>query len=210
MREPNSLDPPPCHARSPRAPSVPGWGADLVVGFRRDCRLRGARFADRVAGHVVLRLPLRQTTNGSSCCCARTGCTRQQRRCARSPSRRPARGTRRLRLARLCRRSRRQLRRPGLGHSTQPHPARRSDGWRAPLAGLPGKTPFPRSWSADRVMHEISDVATDPAAWANGVQQGSRTALFGVRDGVQIRVVVNTRTGDIITGYPLNLPRNPR
>lgn len=28
--------------------------------------------------------------------------------------------------------------------------------------GAPGKTPFPEGWSAARVMHEISDVATDP------------------------------------------------
>ena len=75
--------------------------------------------------------------------------------------------------------------------------------------GLPDKTPFPQSWSADQIMHEISDIATDPAAWSNGITQGSRTVLTGVRDGVEIRVVVNTQTGEIITGTPTNLPRNP-
>lgn len=75
--------------------------------------------------------------------------------------------------------------------------------------GLPGKTPFPQSWSGDRIMHEISDIATDPAAWSSGIPQGGRTVLTGVRDGVEIRVVVNTRTGEIITGTPTNLPRNP-
>jgi filamentous hemagglutinin len=58
-------------------------------------------------------------------------------------------------------------------------------------------------------MHEISDIATDPAAWSNGTTQGSRTVLTGVRNGVEIRVVVNTQTGEIITGFPTNLPRNP-
>lgn len=73
--------------------------------------------------------------------------------------------------------------------------------------GRPGKTPFPRDWDADRVMHEISDIATDPAASVVG-RQGSRTVLEGTRGGVRIRVVTDGR--DIITGYPTNLPRNPR
>jgi filamentous hemagglutinin len=58
-------------------------------------------------------------------------------------------------------------------------------------------------------MHSISDIATDPAAWQNAAQQGSRTVLVGVRDGVEIRVVVDSGTGEIVTGYPINLPRNP-
>lgn len=75
--------------------------------------------------------------------------------------------------------------------------------------GGAGKSPFPQSWSGDRIMHEISDIATDPAAWRSGVPQGGRTILTGTRDGVDIRVVVDTRTGEIITGYPTNVPRNP-
>ena len=49
-------------------------------------------------------------------------------------------------------------------------------------------------------MHEISDVATDPAAQILS-QQGSRTVLQGTRGGVDIRVV--TDGSDIITGYPI-------
>lgn len=30
--------------------------------------------------------------------------------------------------------------------------------------GSAGKTPFPKDWSADRVMHETSDVAKDPGS----------------------------------------------
>lgn len=58
-------------------------------------------------------------------------------------------------------------------------------------------------------MHEISDIATDPAAWRTAITQGSRTVLTGTRGGVDIRVVVDSRTGDIITGYPTNIPKNP-
>ena len=58
-------------------------------------------------------------------------------------------------------------------------------------------------------MHEVSDIATDLIAWQNAVPQGSRTGLTGTRGGVDIRVIVYTNTGEIISGYPTNLPRNP-
>jgi RHS repeat-associated protein len=75
--------------------------------------------------------------------------------------------------------------------------------------GLPRKTPFPKSWSAGQIMHAISDISTDPAAWENAVQQGSQTVLYGTRDGVKIKVVVDVGADEIITGTPVNLPRNP-
>lgn len=31
-------------------------------------------------------------------------------------------------------------------------------------AGKPGKTEFPASWNDDKILKEVSDVATDPAA----------------------------------------------
>jgi RHS repeat-associated protein len=76
--------------------------------------------------------------------------------------------------------------------------------------GLPGKTPFPAAWSEAKVMHEVSDIATDPAAWENAVvQRNGRVWLQGTRDGVDIKVIVDTVADDIITGHPTNLPRNP-
>ena len=73
--------------------------------------------------------------------------------------------------------------------------------------GLPGKTPFPKDWSAARVMHEISDVATDPASAR--VVQGGKTVVTGTRGGIDIRVIIDNKTGEIRTGYPTNMPRNP-
>jgi len=58
-------------------------------------------------------------------------------------------------------------------------------------------------------MHEVSDIATDPIAWRGAVQQGSKTVLTGTRNGVDIRVFVDTRTGEIVTDHPASLPRNP-
>jgi EndoU nuclease-like protein len=80
-------------------------------------------------------------------------------------------------------------------------------GGHRPGTGFPGKSEFPSGWSDDRIIHEISDVATDPASTA--VQQGSRTIVTGKRGGVTIRVVIDNNTGRIVTGYPTNLPRNP-
>lgn len=73
--------------------------------------------------------------------------------------------------------------------------------------GVSGKSEFPSGWSDDRVMHEISDVATDP----NSVRthgRGGRTVVEGTRDGVGIRVILG-RDGEIITGFPTNVGRNP-
>jgi RHS repeat-associated protein len=80
-------------------------------------------------------------------------------------------------------------------------------GGHRPGTGFPGKSEFPSGWSDDRIIHEISDVATDPASRA--IQQGSRTIVTGTRGGVTIRVVIDSKTGEIVTGYPTNLPRNP-
>lgn len=56
-------------------------------------------------------------------------------------------------------------------------------------------------------MREISDVATDPAA--TRVPQGSKTVVTGTRDGVDIRVIIDNASDEIVTGYPTNLPKNP-
>ena len=79
-------------------------------------------------------------------------------------------------------------------------------GGHRPGTGFPGKSEFPSGWSDGRILHEISDVATDPAA--TRIVQGSRTVVTGSRGGVDIRVVVDTTTGEIVTGYPTNMPIN--
>jgi hypothetical protein len=58
-------------------------------------------------------------------------------------------------------------------------------------------------------MHAISDVATDPGAWKYAEYQGNRVVLYGTRNGVEIKVVVDRNTRDIVTGHPVNLPKNP-
>ena len=71
--------------------------------------------------------------------------------------------------------------------------------------GASGKSEFPASWSDNKILHEVSDVATDPLA--SHTKQGGRTVSEGVRDGVTIRVVSDGKR--IITAYPVGGSRNP-
>ncbi len=71
--------------------------------------------------------------------------------------------------------------------------------------GIPGKSEFPASWSDDKILHYISDVAT--ASNSIVTKQGNTTLIEGSREGVQIRVV--ERDGRIVSAYPTNTPRNP-
>ncbi|WP_176440059.1 RHS repeat-associated core domain-containing protein [Haloechinothrix alba] len=80
--------------------------------------------------------------------------------------------------------------------------------------GKPGKSIFPQDWSREKIMHNISDVATDPASsWQQ--QTGAVGARFtrkgkpvrfevgGRRDGVNIEVIVEPDGEGIVTGYPV-------
>ncbi|UYN84873.1 MAG: EndoU domain-containing protein [Microcella sp.] len=77
-----------------------------------------------------------------------------------------------------------------------------------------GKSEFPAAWSDDMIMHNISDVATDPTL--NWVQQTGRLgseftrngdpvrfAVDGMRGGVMIRVVIEPRGVGIVTAFPI-------
>lgn len=80
--------------------------------------------------------------------------------------------------------------------------------------GLPGKTLFPRSWSPQQIMHNASDVATDPSlrwvqqrgkAGADFTKNGDPVRFYvdGVRDGVNIRVIIEPSGEGIITAFPI-------
>jgi len=80
--------------------------------------------------------------------------------------------------------------------------------------GEPGNTLFPSDWSAAKIMHAVSDVATNPDnAW---VQQTGRLgaeftragdpvrfAVDGVYDGLKMRGIVEPGGEGIITGFPV-------
>jgi RHS repeat-associated protein len=81
-------------------------------------------------------------------------------------------------------------------------------GGHRPGTGKQGKSEFPQGWSDNKIMHEISDVATDPTS-VTRAGRGGRTITEGTRNGVDIRVI-QERNGDIVSGFPTNVPRSPR
>ncbi|MDJ0383208.1 LamG-like jellyroll fold domain-containing protein [Streptomyces sp. G-G2] len=95
--------------------------------------------------------------------------------------------------------------RGGLGRNGQ-----WSGGHMAP--GNPGKTVFPSSWSADDIMEHVSDIATDPnSRWEGGGPGGAWLTrrgnpamfkVFGVRDGVCIRVAMEPAGRGIVSAFP--------
>ena len=80
--------------------------------------------------------------------------------------------------------------------------------------GADGKSAFPKDWSDDKIMHEISDVTTDPslkwtqqtgAPGADFTRAGNPTrhTVIGTRHGVDIKVVIEPAGEGIISGYPI-------
>ncbi|WP_310529666.1 EndoU domain-containing protein, partial [Nocardioides sp.] len=59
-----------------------------------------------------------------------------------------------------------------------------------PGTGFPKKSEFPSGWSDDRIMHEISDVATDPSlVWRPGDRAGD-FFVSGTRSGIDVEVLI--------------------
>ncbi|HEI2585122.1 TPA: RHS domain-containing protein, partial [Escherichia coli] len=85
--------------------------------------------------------------------------------------------------------------------------------------GQPGKTTFPQSWDAKKIISEVDDIVNSPSTkWY--AQQGTGGALtkagkaanwvaWEVRDGVQIRVVFQPAKGRIVTAFPDSGPIPP-
>lgn len=84
-------------------------------------------------------------------------------------------------------------------------------GGHRPGTGNPGKSEFPSGWSDEKILGEISDVATDPASDRLPGRDGA-TVVIGEREGVKIRVIVGS-DGKIISGWPVKGPgvvQNPK
>lgn len=76
--------------------------------------------------------------------------------------------------------------------------------------GVPGKSEFPKSWSDEKILSTISDIATDPKTqWPSPDGRGYQTGS-GNRDGINIKVVYDKVKGRVVTGYPTNTPKNPK
>ncbi|MCA8985892.1 MAG: EndoU domain-containing protein, partial [Planctomycetaceae bacterium] len=82
-------------------------------------------------------------------------------------------------------------------------------GGHRPGTGISGKSEFPSGWSDAKILESISDIATDPTVvWSKPDKRGYITGTKTI-DGIDIKVVYDTKNQRIVTGYPTNVPRNP-
>ncbi|MEJ6395811.1 EndoU domain-containing protein [Gymnodinialimonas sp. 2305UL16-5] len=78
--------------------------------------------------------------------------------------------------------------------------------------GRPRKTEFPESWTDQKILDAIRDIATGTDVALEGSREPGQVYIEGFVDGVEIRVVVSPE-GHVLSAYPLEGPlvvRNPR
>jgi filamentous hemagglutinin len=78
--------------------------------------------------------------------------------------------------------------------------------------GQAGKAVFPHEWSANKIVHEVGDIVTDPKTkWYAQTGTGgpftksgkpARWATWESRDGIRTRIVYEAATGEVITAFP--------
>ncbi|MCB9991820.1 MAG: EndoU domain-containing protein [Rhodospirillales bacterium] len=75
-------------------------------------------------------------------------------------------------------------------------------------ANKPCKSEFPEDWDEDRIIETVTKMAAnDNIPWRqedNGYHVSEQS-----EDGLDIRVILDREGDDIVTAYPLNVPRNP-
>jgi filamentous hemagglutinin len=74
--------------------------------------------------------------------------------------------------------------------------------------GKPCKSEFPAEWSDEDIITAIQNIAAnDNLSWKKG-ENGYYVAEKEINT-LKIRVVLDGARQNIITGYPVNVPRNP-
>lgn len=74
--------------------------------------------------------------------------------------------------------------------------------------GKPCKSEFPQGWSDEQILGITRQIAANDNLDWRQERNGYYVAEDRI-DSVNVRVVVNREKGEIITSYPINLPRNP-
>jgi hypothetical protein len=77
--------------------------------------------------------------------------------------------------------------------------------------GQPGKSAFPQSWSANRILDEVQSIASDSGI-SGRRQDDGRVVKDKMVDGVNVRVVIESeqKGGGVVTAFPTNIMRNPK
>lgn len=74
--------------------------------------------------------------------------------------------------------------------------------------GKPCKSEFPADWDDARIIDTIERLAANDNLFWKQEPNGYHTAEQSV-DGVRIRVVMDKHKAQVITGYPVDVRRNP-
>jgi hypothetical protein len=84
-------------------------------------------------------------------------------------------------------------------------------GGHGPGRGISGKSEFPASLSDNDLIDGIEAIANDPASYPGGVipTSGGRCRITGTIQGVSTTVIVDPAAGEVITAWPVGVPRNP-
>lgn len=77
--------------------------------------------------------------------------------------------------------------------------------------GIPCKSEFPATWTSAKIARDIPLLAAnDNLDWQQSSHgNGYVVAESSTPDGLDVRIVVNPRTNEIVTAYPTNVRRNP-
>jgi len=90
-------------------------------------------------------------------------------------------------------------------------PGKRPGGGHRSGLGNADKSEFPPGWSESTIIQHVMDIARNPPEGRTFLQNQGKYAVWDVRDGVHIEVIVNKR-GEVVTAYPQSGPgvlRNP-
>ena len=84
-------------------------------------------------------------------------------------------------------------------------------GGHGPGRGISGKSEFPATLSDDEVIAGVELIANDPANYPGGVipTGPGRFKIAGQIKAVKTTVIVNPAAREVITAWPVGMPRNP-
>lgn len=84
----------------------------------------------------------------------------------------------------------------------------RSGGGHLYGVGKPCKSEFPAHWNAQKIISTVEQAAAnDNIPWRQ--QDNGYYAADIMSENLRIRIVLNENQDEVITAYPVNVPRNP-
>ena len=84
----------------------------------------------------------------------------------------------------------------------------RSGGGHKHGVGKPCKSEFPKNWDDQTILSSVKKIAAnDNLSWEQ--QNNGYHVVEQFHDGIKVRVVMGENRRNIITAYPVNVPRNP-